>query len=444
MLFFIIYKQTFDDLLFKLWLNHYKKMKVDFKIVMNNPDDLYFFSKSYPYSLDYIMNTIPSNTLEITEKDFLFSYTKDEHDNMILIYNLDTNFVNETICIGKIFHVPIENKPIYSTFEIPDFILYNHKDHTNYTVDGIKIKGGEKISTSIICLNMNNSKLILTENEYYKKEYYENIVLYMGPNDPHYILGINRYIEYAMNIIVNKEKKYGLIWHSKCGCSTISNIFCSINNITNVEKKNQRSLNFIKQHHRYNIYLQNIHLICFVRNPYHRFLSTYIDKHVYQTDDIYLTLDGYLQYNKIYKKDNIYNLCNFISNNGLISRHYQPIIVNNYIEKLNYKTLKVENGLNKQLYTFLEKYHDNLYLFREVIHNCFENATMKIENETTNNTFNNDIHNTFFVFYNKDDWLYYLNKNNINYDDILQNNIFLKNTLYQLYLNDFIKFNYNK
>ena len=46
MLFFIIYKQTFDDLLFKLWLNHYKKMKVDFKIVMNNPDDLYFFSKS--------------------------------------------------------------------------------------------------------------------------------------------------------------------------------------------------------------------------------------------------------------------------------------------------------------------------------------------------------------------------------------------------------------
>ena len=141
----------------------------------------------------------------------------------------------------------------------------------------------------------------------------------------------------------------------------------------------------------------------------------------------------------IYKKDNIYNLCNFISNNGLISRHYQPIIVNNYIEKLNYKTLKVENGLNKQLYTFLEKYHDNLYLFREVIHNCFENATMKIENETTNNTFNNDIHNTFFVFYNKDDWLYYLNKNNINYDDILQNNIFLKNTLYQLYLNDFIK-----
>ena len=291
---------------------------------------------------------------------------------------------------------------------------------------------------------MNNSKLILTENEYYKKEYYENIVLYMGPNDPHYILGINRYIEYAMNIIVNKEKKYGLIWHSKCGCSTISNIFCSINNITNVEKKNQRSLNFIKQHHRYNIYLQNIHLICFVRNPYHRFLSTYIDKHVYQTDDIYLTLDGYLQYNKIYKKDNIYNLCNFISNNGLISRHYQPIIVNNYIEKLNYKTLKVENGLNKQLYTFLEKYHDNLYLFREVIHNCFENATMKIENETTNNTFNNDIHNTFFVFYNKDDWLYYLNKNNINYDDILQNNIFLKNTLYQLYLNDFIKFNYNK
>ena len=469
MLFFINYKKTFDHILFKLWLIHYKKLNISYRIYLNK-EDLDYFNLSYKEYENLIIDYIPNNVLEITEKDFLFSYTKDDNDNMILIYDINQNFINESIIIGKVFHVPIINKNIYSTFEIPDFILYEHSDHTNYTIDGIKINGGSTISKNIVCFNMNISKVA------YENEYYENHLLYMEYNK--YTLGSNIYINNPMNLITNKQKKYGVIWHPKCGCSTIMNIFCKINNI-NIEKENERSLNYHKIKYRYNKYLQNIDIINFVRNPYIRFLSTYIDKNIYQNDNIFITLDGYLEYIKLYTNDTLYNLFIFLLNNKSISLHYNLMCGNNYIESLKYKFYKIEDGLNNILFKFLQKYHFNIDLYKDYIYNCHENSIVHKNNNITyykiqeihgeivptldmmesesceklsedyniekykkfNESSNNNIKN-IFMHYKKDQWLTYLN-NKINYNIFLENEDY-KNYVYIFFNDDFIKYNYDQ
>ena len=70
----------------------------------------------------------------ITEYDFLFSYTKDdEKETMVLSTKLtDTDLETEQSIIGRVFYVPVAGKKEYTTFEIPDFILYQHSNHTNF------------------------------------------------------------------------------------------------------------------------------------------------------------------------------------------------------------------------------------------------------------------------------------------------------------------------
>jgi len=453
MLFFINYKKTYDHILFKLWLIHYKKLNISYKIYVCK-ENFHYFNLFYKEYENLIIDYVPNNVLEISEKDFLFSYTKDEHDNMILIYEIDNNFINESIIIGKVFYVPIKNKNMkshdlhYSTFEIPDFILYEHSTHTNYTIDGIKINGGSTISKNIVCFNMNISKVA------YENEYYENNLLYMEYNK--YTLGSNIYINNPMNLVTNKEKKYAVIWHPKCGCSTIMNIFCKINNII-IDKTYERSLNYHKIKYRYNKYLQNIDIINFVRNPYIRFLSTYIDKNIYQNDNIFITLDGYLEYIKLYGSDTLHNLFNFLLNNKSISLHYNLMSGNNYIESLKYDFYKIENGLNDILFKFLQKYHTDIDLYKDYIYNCHENSIVNKNNNITyykipedyniekykkfNESSNNNIKN-IFMHYKKDQWLRYLNNNKINYNIFLENEDY-KNYVYIFFNDDFLKYNYD-
>ena len=177
MLFYIHYKRTFDDVLFKLWLNHYRILNLTYNIYIEK-EDIRFFTVNYPYTKN-IINYIPTNVTLLTEMDFLMSYSVNEDDIMVLSYNINENelqFENNTI--GRLFSVPLKSKILYTTFEIPDFIIYKHENHTNFTVDGIKIKpNSEKdninfVSNSIVSLNMNVSKVA------YEDEYYEtNIII---------------------------------------------------------------------------------------------------------------------------------------------------------------------------------------------------------------------------------------------------------------------------
>ena len=95
-----------------------------------------------------------------------------------------------------------------TTFEIPDFIIYKHKDHTNFTIDGIKIKTNSEqsntadgtvkhISNSIVSLNMNISKVA------YQHEYYEtNIIV------KHCFNNNNNEQIYFHNVYVDKRCLY--------------------------------------------------------------------------------------------------------------------------------------------------------------------------------------------------------------------------------------------
>ena len=449
MLFYIHYKRTFDDTLFKLWLNHYKILNLPYNIYVEK-EDIAFFIANYPTTKN-IINYIPDNITILTEMDFLMSYSVNEHDIMVLSYNINGNELQlENNIIGRLFYVPIKSKILCTTFEIPDFIIYQHENHTNFTIDGIKIKQGSLgkqkninfISNSIVSLNMNVSK-VAHEDEYYET----NIILKHSSinNSKETLFFCNVYNTLLRNIFVNKEKQYAIIWHAKCACTTINDIFCLVNNITFDKKQNNHySLSWVYNKYRYNVYLQNFDMISFVRNPYERILSSYIDKHVFKTEDTYLTFEGYTQFVKN-NENTLYNLCNYLLSGEFITQHYTSFTKYNdgipYYNSLKKIVVKIEDGLNNHLYYFLKKYHPELESNKFDILNYYTNNNVYKKEQTK--IINND---TKLIrqlkHFTPEKWLDYLSKYNLSYKDIIENDEELKNLIYKIYENDFLEFNY--
>jgi hypothetical protein len=448
MLFYIHYKRTFDDTLFKLWLNHYKILQISYNIYVEK-EDIAFFTAIYPHTKN-IINYIPNNVTLLTEMDFLMSYTIDENDIMILSYKINEKELQlENNTIGRLFYVPVQSKTLYTTFEIPDFIIYKHENHTNFTIDGIKIKNsGEKknadmkfISNSIVSLNMNVSKVA------YQDEYYETNIItsFCSINNKAEPFFTNIYNNVLRNVFVNKEKQYAVIWHAKCACTTITDIFTQVNNIDFNKKQNYHlSLSWLYNKYRYNAYLQNIDIISFVRNPYERFLSAYIDKHVYKNEDVYLTFEGYQNFIK-YNDNTIYNLCKYLSSGGIITQHYTLVTEYNnsvpYYELLKKNYVKIEDNLNKHLFVFLKKYHPELQPESfDILNYCTNNNVYKKTQTKQNNT---DVKlNKKLKHFNTDEWLDYLSKYNLDYKFITENDSELKEIIYKMYEKDFLEFNY--
>ena len=449
MLFYIHYKRTFDDALFKLWLNHYNIVRIPYNIYVDK-GDIEFFKANYPYTKN-IINIIPDNVTLLTEYDFLMSYAVDENDIMILSYNIDHNeLLLENKVIGRLFYVPVEDKILYTTFEIPDFIIYKHENHTNFTIDGITIKNSKDqeninmnfISNSIVSLNMNISKVA------YEHEYYETNILINNcsiNNNKVPIFFTNVYDNVLRNIFVNKEKQYAIIWHAKCACTTITDIFCLVNNIEFNKKENfHLSLSWLYNKYRYNIYLQNIDIISFVRNPYERFLSSYIDKHVFKSEEVYLGFEGYEKFIKNYD-NTIFNLCKFLSSGEFITQHYTLLSDYNkfvpYYKLLKKNYVKIEDNLNEKLYNFLKKYHSTIELeSSNVLNYCTNNNFYKKEQTKINN---NDIALIQRLkHFTPEEWIEFLSKYNLNYKDIIENDTDLKEILYKMYEKDFLEFNY--
>jgi predicted house-cleaning noncanonical NTP pyrophosphatase (MazG superfamily) len=132
--------------------------------------------------------------------------------------------------------------------------------------------------------------------------------------------------------------------------------------------------------HRYNIYLQGIELISFTRDAKERFISSYIDKHIYKSDQIYLALEGYKKYREEYEVDNIANLCDYLCRkNGYISDHYKKISEYNnqtyYFKLLRRETYPIE-VMNEKIWEFLKTYHkdQNMENYREYILGHFTNS----------------------------------------------------------------------
>jgi len=442
MIFFINYHPHFDDNTFKIWLNHYSFTGLEFNIVVSDAD-LTTFSSNYPYSISKIISEKPIDCLELTINDFLFTYDRDDNDNIVLNYNFDINFIKKSLCIGKIFYAPIPDKPLYSTFEIPDFIIYKHSHHTNYTIDGIKINGGQQISDDIVCFSLKETKVME------RTCYLETLAIHGNLTSGNLVSG-NVYNHFLRNIIVNKDLLYAIMWYPKAACTTIGNIFCCVNNIK-INKSNEKNLSYYRPKYRFNPYLQGLNIISFTRNPYYRFLSTYIDKHVYQDDLMYLNLPGYKAFIERFSP-NLLNLSTFIQSKNYISDHYLPF---HHFECYNYmmnkikntndlenkhilKFYKIEDGLNNILYTFLSEFHHEIDIS---ILNLHENTILNKQPFISTN-YNEILSHDNLSIYNNDEWKVYLTNNALNYDKILTRE--LKNILYENYKEDFILFGYSK
>lgn len=443
--FYLYYNRSFDDTIFKLWINHYNRLNMKYGIFVEQ-NDMDYYRQHYSLSLEKLIEKIPENVLQITEKDFLFSYKKTDDDIMVLTYDVNDEFYNEfeqkSSVVGRIFNVPVKQKLLYSTFEIPDFIIHRHANHTNFTVDGLKINGGGNPSESIVCLNMNISKIAF-ENEYYETNIIINRYVFIPPDNR--ILELyftNVYVHFCMNVIVNKEKQYGIIWYPKCGCTTITNLFCLVNDIYLEEPKPKRSLNFHMPKYRYNCYLQNIEFISFVRNPYERFLSSFIDKHVFKTDDIFLNLNGYLDYRAKFSKDCILNVCYYLLNKGYISDHYTLFSQFNghipYFQKLKSTTFKIEENFNENLCNFFKKYHTNI---EETI--ILKEHKNSICNKNNSNGKMNEINKNIKLF-DEVQWKLFLERFNIDYKMMINGDEELKSIIYTIFQEDFKKFDYEK
>ena len=422
---YIIYSNIVNYDLFKLWLIHYKNnLQLNYKIYINNPDDLNSFILNYPDHINRIINEKSSSSLVLTEYDFLFNYSQGQDDNMILTFNINANFINNSLIIGRLFYVPIQDKEKYTTFEIPDFILYKHANHTNYTINGLKTNQDNNniisdniiciISDDIICISMRESCISRPS------EYYENNILFENN------ICDTIYTEWANNLYVNKEKMYGIIWHSKCACSSICNIFCNINNI---QIDNSHNLAIYKKY-RYNSYLQNIKVLAFIRNPYNRLLSSYFNRHIEKKDPEYISTCEYKQYINIVQDDSINNLVKYYLDGNVIN---ETILASDeYCYKYifaNLDYIHIEDNFEFTLYNFLSNYHENNNIIYQI-----ENTTIKSE------IYNLDSN---YKSYNYDNWIEYYKKNKQfpNYKSIIDDE--LKEILYQIYSQDIIKFNYD-
>jgi len=412
MIVIIINNDTNSNLLM-LWFRHYITLNIKFSIVIENIEQKYNYIDN-----KFIIKReeINKDDILITENDFIFSYKK-EDECMGLSKNIKNDEINKPQIIGRVFLVPVKDKPYYTTFEIPDFILYNHSDHTNYTKYGIHTVNeitGNEISKNLVCLSMKISDCAMDT------EYYENNILF--ENNICEVV----YKNFCYEILINKEHKYGIIWNNKSGSSTITTLFANYNEIK-INNSHLISKNFIK--YRYNNYLQNINIVNFIRHPFLRFISCYFNKHIDKKDKKYLILDNYLIYLKQYNEDTILNFANFLKNKNIIDEHSTNLSDLYYLNK--YKNLKYENydiddNVNKKLDSFFTYHKNKKYII-------IENYTNKI----------NIPYNTNFKNYNYDDWINFKKKNNSypTYSSIIDEELI--NILKIIYNKDLIKFNYD-
>jgi hypothetical protein len=428
-MFYLIYEKICNLEILNLWLNYYNNiLNINYIIYLENSNSLDNIKKENFYDIvkDKITYSISENYIQLTEYDFLFNYeiiekNIERNDNiMYLKSTINNDIFNKKILIGKVFYIPITEKPKYTTFEIPDFIVYKHSSHTNYTIDGIRINNGTEIIDNIVCISLKCSTIVSNT------EYYENDILINYENKN--IENIqNIYNSVAYNLIVNKEKSYGIIWHSMCGYQTIRDYMCKILNI------NEETLNSHKYH--YNVYLQNINIISFVRNPYFRFISVYFDKHVNKSSIYYLNSENYTEYISKTIEDSLENFALYCLEKKL--NEYTDLMSNYYYMtyKLKYKLCHIENGLVFELINFLQKYHTDVIEIKNI--KDFENYTPdQINNINVNTNYKN---------YTVTDWIRYkiTNNNNFpNYYEILDEEF--KELLYRIYEKDFIQFNYDK
>lgn len=410
------------------WIRHYRQAGFQVSLFVE-PEEIAEFSMLFPECRPLMVHTKNENSLELEITDYLLEWFIDEKGQFVLMRPMATNWT-ETGVIGRVFQVSVENQDPKTTFEIPDFIQYRHEKHSAFTQQGIFSGSGLEPSNRWVCFS-----LVLSKKQC-PLQYYQNTLLNNFEGDiSSCVVGKRVYEFYNMNVVVQKEKRYGIIWHPKCGCTTIMKTFFLVNQIPIQKDQSIRSLNFFFEQYRYNVYLEEIEYIHFVRNPYQRFLSTFIDKHVFQRDDIFVQLQGYKEFKHVFNKGNLLDLCLFLKQGHFISSHYTPQSKITLSPEIPTYHIDDGEGLNHHLTEFLRKFHPQMDLLRSL--GCFENSIQgySLEKKTEKETL------SWLKYLSREEWIEYLEKNNLNYDNILDDE--LKQGIYSLYKEDFIRYGYD-
>lgn len=169
---------------------------------------------------------------------------------------------------------------------------------------------------------------------------------------------INNYIIYyniiqynTMFFIINEEKKVIFGWSAKCGCSHVKKIIHYLKNglVDNKIHNPETDIDTLPKN------INGYEIILFIRNPYKRLISGFIDKykkngqynHLWNID-LKLTFSNFID--KLIENSNVIDMHHFTPqtsehfNNKI--RHHKNLIIFE-IEKINYSYL--ENKFNKKI-----------------------------------------------------------------------------------------------
>ena len=151
-----------------------------------------------------------------------------------------------------------------------------------------------------------------------------------------------------MFFIINEEKKVIFGWSAKCGCSHVKKIIHYLKNglVDNKIHEAKTDINLLPDN------INNYQIILFIRNPYKRLISGFIEKY---------NKNG--QYNYLWNIDLKLNFSNFvdklIENSNVIDiHHFTPQTTEHFNNNVRYHKNLIIFEIEKINYSYLEKKFD--------------------------------------------------------------------------------------
>jgi len=218
-----------------------------------------------------------------------------------------------------------------------------------------------------------------------------------------------------MFFIINEQKKVIFGWSAKCGCSHVKKIIHFFGNglIDNEIHNGKTDIHLLPTN------IENYEIILFIRNPYKRLISGFIDKYNQNVQynylwNIELKLNFYNFVDKLIEESNVIDIHHFTPQT---SEHFNNDIINHKnliiydIEKINYKYLenKFNTKIPKELIDFRGGHENkatkiiNTPVYDLLIEEYYDYKPL------TQCYFNNDILNKVNEYY-KNDFIFFKEK----------------------------------
>jgi hypothetical protein len=225
-------------------------------------------------------------------------------------------------------------------------------------------------------------------------------------------------IIYIMLFLVDTNKKIIFGWSAKCGCSHIKNIFWFLQT-DNLEN----SIHTPKDNNELPNNIENYITIIFIRNPYKRIISGFLDKYKKNGEYRYLWKDSVLSFSQFVDK-----LINY-DWETIDYHHFTPQTTENFDKKILHSKIIKFYDIGQIDYEYIEQLYNKK--IPEYILNK-KQGHERLLNINVENYYNNyvyDLHIDDYIDYNID-INYFYNKD-------------IREKVFNFYINDFIFFKEN-